>query len=300
MRRQANEPAVSPPTYPVVDVFAGPGGLGEGFSALRGNSDQRRFRNVASIERDEFSHRTLLLRHFVRGFNQDEIPDDYYSYLKGEIKLKELFSRHKPRFIAAQNSALRVTLGAGNHAKVKQLVKQRLDDASRWVLVGGPPCQAYSLVGRSRMMSDPDFEKDERHFLFQEYLRLIVDHSPPVFVMENVKGLLSATIGDEPIIKRIVADLSQPNAALNDRTNGLSYRLYSLSEAETPSGDVEPRHFLVRAEEYGVPQARHRMFIVGVRSDIHVRPQATPSSAFPNSEGDDRKPSKDPQRPVAR
>lgn len=231
---------VKQPTYPVVDVFAGPGGLGEGFSALPGDSDRRKFRNVASIETDEFSHRTLLLRHFVRGFRQDEVPDDYYSYLKGEIKLRELFGRHEPRYIDAQNSALRITLGAQNHAKVKKLLKQRLGDASRWVLVGGPPCQAYSLVGRSRMMGDPDFEKDERHFLYQEYLRLIVDHSPPVFVMENVKGLLSATIDDEPIIKRIVADLSQPNAALKHRPNGLSYRLYSLSQAEAPSSDVEP------------------------------------------------------------
>src|SRR5690606_13160741 len=56
------------------------------------------------------------------------------------------------------------------------------------------------------------------------------------------------------------------------RANGLSYNLYSLSEHETPDGETDPRLFIVRAEDFGVPQARHRMFIVGVRSDLKVRP----------------------------
>ena len=122
------------------------------------------------------------------------------------------------------------------------------------------------------MMGDPDFEHDERHFLYREYLEIIINHQPPVFVMENVKGLLSARVKDQPIIRRIVSDLSTPGGARGKNANGLGYRLYSLSEQITSMDDIDPRMFLVKAEEYGVPQTRHRMFIVGIRNDLHVRP----------------------------
>jgi DNA (cytosine-5)-methyltransferase 1 len=264
------------PTYPVVDLFAGSGGLGEGFATVCGDHDQPRFRSVVSIEHDEFSHQTLLLRHFLRCFPRNETPDEYYNYLRGDITLDDLYNHHKPQFKEAQKSALRISLGADAHDKVRSIINQKLTGRAKWALVGGPPCQAYSLVGRSRMMGMPDFEKDERHFLYREYLKIIIDHHPPVFIMENVKGLLSAKVGGDSVINRIVAGLSCPKAALENDANGLNYQLYSLSEPDHPVSDVgpdvDPRLFMVKAEEYGVPQARHRMFIVGIRSDINVRP----------------------------
>lgn len=259
--------------YPVVDLFAGPGGLGEGFSAIHDELDQPLFRCVTSIECDEFSHQTLLLRHFLRLFPHGEFPDEYYSYLSGGIPIDELYRKYRPEYIDATQSALRISLGPDAHQQVKKIINKRLATKKKWVLVGGPPCQAYSLVGRSRMMGKPGFEKDARHFLYQEYLKIIIDHQPPVFVMENVKGLLSATISGEPAIRRIVSDLSMPKAAVGKNGNGLQYKLYSLSVPDTPSVDVDPRMFLVKAEDYGVPQARHRIFIVGIRSDLNVRPK---------------------------
>lgn len=257
--------------YPVVDVFAGPGGLGEGFSSLlRGKSDSC-FRSAVSIEQDEFAHRTLLLRHFLKSF-RNGLPDDYYRYLRGGISLEELFRFHPKNKEHADKSAIRISLGPANHERVRQLISCRLKGRTKWALVGGPPCQAYSLVGRSRMMGDPSFEKDERHFLYKEYLRIIIEHAPPIFVMENVKGLLSARVKDELVINRIISDLTAPKGALGMNSNGLGYQLYSLSEDELPGMEVDPRLFLVRAEQYGVPQARHRMFIVGIRKDIDVRP----------------------------
>lgn len=258
--------------YPVVDLFAGPGGLGEGFASALGEHDEPRFESVVAIERDEFSHQTLLLRHFLRHFAADERPDDYYRYLRGEIDRDELYRRHKAEFKKASASALKISLGPENHTTVKRLINQRIADSRRWALVGGPPCQAYSLVGRSRMMGQPGFEQDERHFLYLEYLKIIIDHQPPVFVMENVKGLLSAQIGGQPVINLIVSDLTNPKKAVGNDSKGLGYKLYSLSEDERPGEKVDPRIFLVRAENYGVPQARHRMFIVGIRNDINVRP----------------------------
>lgn len=122
------------------------------------------------------------------------------------------------------------------------------------------------------MMGRADFNEDERHTLYLEYLQIIADHRPPVFVMENVKGLLSATIDGKSAISRIVYDLSHPSHVIRGAPADLSYRLYSLSHDEAAEGDVDPKLFLVRAEDYGIPQARHRMFIVGVRGDLNARP----------------------------
>ena len=258
--------------YPLIDVFAGPGGLGEGFSTLKRGKKDAYFRCAISIEQDKFAHKTLLLRHFLNCFNGGELPVDYYRSLRGDFSLKELYDRHPRKKEHADRSAIRVSLGADNHERVSKLISDRLQGRKKWALVGGPPCQAYSLAGRSRMMGDPNFEEDERHFLYKEYLRIIVDHAPPVFVMENVKGLLSARVKGELVINRIIADLTSPKDALGMSSNGLGYRLYSLSEDELPSLEPDPRLFLVRAEEYGVPQARHRMFIVGIRQEINIRP----------------------------
>lgn len=264
--------AVPSEPYPVVDVFAGPGGLGEGFAALRGKSYSTRFDSVVSIERDESAHQTLLLRHFLRRFPYQQFPDAYYRYLRGDIGRDELYRNHREEFLGAKKSALQISLGPNSHAEIKRIISKKLKGQRKWALVGGPPCQAYSIVGRSRMMGDPDFEEDERHTLYLEYLKIIIDHQPPVFVMENVKGLLSARINGKPAITRIVRDLSHPRTAVRDGSNGLAYKLYSLSEEEPADEQVDPRLFLVKAEKYGVPQARHRMFIVGIREDIKVRP----------------------------
>lgn len=258
--------------YPVVDLFAGPGGLGEGFASSLSDRGRAQFRSVVSIERDEFSHQTLLLRHFMRHFPEGEAPDEYYDFLAKRITLDELFAAYPDAYAHARSSALRISLGPETHAEVKKLIAERLAGSDKWALVGGPPCQAYSLVGRSRMMGRPGFEQDERHTLYLEYLRIIADHRPPIFVMENVKGLLSATIEGKSAISRIVRDLQQPGRGIKGAPNDLAYKLYSLSEPDMADEEVDPRLFVVRAEEYGIPQARHRMFIVGIRGDLKVRP----------------------------
>ena len=258
--------------YPVVDLFAGPGGLGEGFASLGNGKGEARFENAVSIEKDNFSFNTLRLRHFLRTFPLGEFPEEYYKYLKSEISLDELYRNYPCNKASAESSAIQIALGPENHEHVRKIINEKLKARTKWVLVGGPPCQAYSLAGRSRMMGDPEFQNDIRHFLYQEYLQSIIDHAPPVFVMENVKGLLSAKVGGKLVINRILHDLARPREALGQGGNGLAYKLYSPSEDETPDREADPRLFLVRAEEFGVPQARHRIFIVGVREDINIVP----------------------------
>jgi DNA (cytosine-5)-methyltransferase 1 len=268
-------------TYPIIDLFAGPGGLGEGFSELYNSNDTRVFQSVASIERDEFAYQTLLLRHFYKSFPRGKAPDDYYAYLENKIDKAELIEGNSQHWEHAKNTALKISLGDETHDEVKKIINDRLKSCRKWALIGGPPCQAYSLVGRSRMMGNPEFEDDERHFLYKEYLKIIIDHRPPVFVMENVKGLLSAKVNGEPVVDKIVQDLRSPIKALEKDKNWLKYKLYSLSQTGEVVEEIEPKSFIVKAEEYGVPQARHRMFVLGVRADIDVVPRTLEKSKAP-------------------
>ena len=270
--------------YPIVDLFAGPGGLGEGFSELYTDDASPVFKSIASVERDQYAHQTLVLRHFYRSFRFEHVPDSYYDYLASRISKEELIAENSKHWKAAESSALQISLGQENHDFVRKLIKPRLHGMKKWALIGGPPCQAYSVVGRSRMMGNPDFEEDERYFLYREYLKIIIDHSPPVFVMENVKGLLSARVNGQPMIDKIVSDLSNPINAIRGSSNGLKYRLYSLSCSGEIKGDIDPKSFIVEAEKHGVPQARHRMFILGIRSDLDILPRTLDKKKPPTVE----------------
>jgi DNA (cytosine-5)-methyltransferase 1 len=261
--------------YPVIDVFAGPGGLGEGFASLGSAVDQSRkiYRIALSIEKDKTAQSTLMLRHFFRQFEPDRVPDDYYGFLANRISLDELYRRHPDESGRARESAWQCELGAEDNQLVIQRIRRALRGAAKWVLVGGPPCQAYSLAGRSRMKDQPGFVTDHRHRLYREYLRIIADHKPPVFVMENVKGLLSAQLDGTSTIELIMKDLQEPELAIYARSGGVRYRLYSLSTGDEVSAiDKNVSAFVVRSELYGIPQARHRIIVVGVKADLNVTP----------------------------
>jgi len=269
-----------PRLFPVIDLFAGPGGLGEGFAALFAGRTDKGFSLPLSIEMDPVAHQTLLLRKFFRSFT--EPTADYFEYVAGRLTREELFARHPAEYESARGQAWQAELGRKEQAVVTRRIKEALDGAVAWALIGGPPCQAYSLAGRSRMQSrsNPDFESDRRHFLYREYLRIVAGHAPPVFLMENVKGLISATHGGEKIFHRILSDLREPGRALDiPGRSQLRYRLYPLARAgQAPlasDGNAlpDPESLLVRAEDYGIPQARHRVFVLGIREDLRVVPR---------------------------
>lgn len=260
---------------PVLDVFAGPGGLGEGFSSFSAPKPSGRFRIALSIEKDAHAHQSLRLRAFLRQFASP--PAAYLRFLRGETDMQVLAARHPAEWREAESEARLLTLSpdASAIANVRRLIRERVDLGSKWVLIGGPPCQAYSLVGRARNRGRKDYnpDTDHRQTLYEEYLQILADHSPPVFVMENVKGLLSAQHREQPLFKRILEDLHDPRAAL--RRNGrrsvggaARYRLHSLVHDEAPSAAMAP-DFVVRTELFGVPQRRHRVILVGIREDVH-------------------------------
>jgi len=262
------------PVIPVVDLFAGPGGLGEGFSAYE--DEDLNFKIVLSVEKDEAAHQTLLLRAFYRQFARDCVPDDYYAYLAGKISREVLFKRHSEASERAKAEAWHAELGKVPDSEVYRKVRQALKgyDDSPWVLIGGPPCQAYSLVGRARMEKE-DLAKDHRHFLYRHYLKILARHCPTVFIMENVKGILSSKVKGERIFDRILEDLRDPCKALEE--NGASrelpspcpgYNIYSLVTTRTVPEALKRGDLVIRSEDYGIPQNRHRVILLGVRKDV--------------------------------
>src|SRR5262245_59251263 len=98
-------------TFPIIDLFAGPGGLGEGFSAFETRNGKPAFKIGLSIEKDPHAHQTLELRSFYRQFGKKNIPVEYYDYLRGEINRDELFKKHPVQASHAKNEAWMATLG---------------------------------------------------------------------------------------------------------------------------------------------------------------------------------------------
>lgn len=271
-------------SIPVIDVFAGPGGLGEGFSAYSDRKGQHPFRIALSIEKDPVAHKTLLLRAFFRQFERGRAPGAYYDRLRQAHTTAELLAAHREQATAAGSEAWNATLGDDTDPRFASLdeVRSRVRNAlgrfahgeDRWVLIGGPPCQAYSLVGRSRNCGKAGYrlEDDPRARLYLEYLQIIGDFWPAVFVMENVRGLLSARFDGEFVISQILEDLHEPAAALrrNRRQPKTGRRTHRyLLRPLTRKGLFENvADFVLRSEEHGVPQARHRVIIVGIREDV--------------------------------
>ena len=154
---------------PIIDVFAGPGGLGEGFSSLGRNLGKSFFKIGLSVEKDPYAHSTLELRSFFRQFATSDIPEDYYALLRGEITREELFNRHPEQSSFAKNEAWCAELGSGQEFddELDRRIKKVIGNSNRWILIGGPPCQAYSVIGRAR----ENKENDARNYLYIEYLR---------------------------------------------------------------------------------------------------------------------------------
>lgn len=282
---------------PVIDLFAGPGGLGEGFSSLTDEKGNMIFDIKLSIEKDIHAHQTLLLRSFFRKLKKNGVPEIYYKYIKeNRIKikqelLKKLQQEYRNEWEKAQYEAWHFELpypeefdkeglkkGGYKPLEIEQRnkeidkrIKSVLPKKKDFLLIGGPPCQAYSLVGRSRNQGISI--DDHRVHLYKEYLRIIAVHHPAVFVMENVKGLLSAEIKGEKVFNLIKEDLRNPEKAFNNLTSP-RYKVYSLIK-EPDEFDEEgfpvyknDQDYLIKAEKYGVPQRRHRVILLGIREDI--------------------------------
>jgi DNA (cytosine-5)-methyltransferase 1 len=270
----------------VIDLFAGPGGLGEGFASFQNSRKYSPFKIRLSIEKDYYAHQTLELRSFFRQFGRNEIPSEYYKYLRGYLRREELFSKYPRQAEKARSETWLAELGETSEEEIDKRVHQAIGKSDAWLLIGGPPCQAYSFVGRSKIRGEDkkkhtnNYEKDHRHYLYLEYLRILAVHQPPIFVMENVKGILSSEIRGENIFKHMLWDLKLPVGAVKNFRfpksrirRILEYRIFSLVKPVEDPSSLTDSDFVIRSEDYGIPQSRHRVILLGVRSDLQAIPE---------------------------
>ncbi|MFN5129012.1 MAG: DNA cytosine methyltransferase [Sphingomonadaceae bacterium] len=254
--------------YAVVDLFAGPGGLAEGFSSFSPEDKSRPFKIALSVEKEKPAHSTLLLRSFLRQFD-DGYPQQYYDFLNNNNSEPDWRKIYPDQWTAACSEAQLLTLGdvAASDFIDRRIGEIRDAHGDDTIVIGGPPCQAYSLVGRARNTGIATYvaRDDPRHYLYKTYIDILSKLRPAAFVMENVKGMLSSSVDGVPIFGKVLENLR--SAAGAD-----SYRLLALSPQRHASGRLPlepvPSDFILRAEDFGVPQSRHRVIILGVRRDL--------------------------------
>jgi len=259
-----------PSTFGIIDLFAGPGGLGEGFASLTENGHAP-FRIGISVEKETSVHRTLRLRAFLReyGARHGILPKEFIDFHAGVVSEPNWSAVDAEAWQHAIEEARALELGTDAAATAIDAaiatLKRKYDDT---ILIGGPPCQAYSVVGRVRSRGKVGYvpEEDARHYLFREYIRVLDKLRPAAFVMENVKGMLSSTVESRLVFEMLMEDLSSLGTG---HANHYELRAVRVEDGKASLQTAsQPSDFIVRSEAFGVPQRRHRVIIVGIRSDL--------------------------------
>lgn len=203
----------------VIDIFAGAGGLSEGFR-------QEGFDIVTHIEMDKSAALTLKTRESYYYLKENNKLQIYEKYLKGDINREELYS-HIPKKIL--NKVINIEITYNNIKDVfDQINRDNID-----VIIGGPPCQAYSLIGRSRDACG--MKNDERNYLYKLYIEFLKRYKPKFFIFENVLGILSAKEGT------IFEDIKRH---MDDAGYEIEYKVLNSSD-------------------FGVLQDRRRVILIG-------------------------------------
>jgi DNA (cytosine-5)-methyltransferase 1 len=206
-----------------IDLFAGAGGLSEGFI-------QAGFEPVAHVEVEKAACNTLKTRAAYHYLKSNKKLGIYISYLKGEITREKLYENLPNEIL---DSIINLPIGDENNKDIKKQIANCLGERKVDLIIGGPPCQAYSLAGRSR--SKTKMEGDPRNYLFVQYAEYLKSYQPKMFVFENVLGLKSAKKGYY---------LAEMEKLFNE--NGYHIKLFTLE-----------------AKNFGVLQNRRRIIILG-------------------------------------
>lgn len=211
-----------------LDLFAGAGGLSEGF--LREG-----FIPVAFIEKDCNACLTLKTRlayYYLKNQGNIEVYNDY---LLQKVSREELYDKIPEPII---NSVIHKTIEENTLKDIFKIVDTLKGKKEIDIIIGGPPCQAYSIIGRSRMGTKVTM--DSRNYLFYFYIEFLKKYKPTIFIFENVPGLLSA--GNSKYF--------------DEMKNGFHKEGY------------EVQYKILNAADFGVLQNRKRVFIAGYRNDI--------------------------------
>ena len=213
-----------------LDLFAGAGGLSEGFI-------QAGFEPVAHVESAKAACNSLRTRISYHWLKSQDRTEKYVEYLEGILARHDFYGQVPARVL---DSVINAEISDGALPGIFQRIDELLQNRRLDLIIGGPPCQAYSLVGRSRDRNK--MKGDWRNYLYIHYAEFLHRYKPTFFVFENVTGLLSARdrVGHSYLQK------------MTDVFHQYGYR----TEYETLS-----------ARDYGVPQNRRRIILVGRRGD---------------------------------
>lgn len=210
-----------------IDLFAGAGGLSEGF--VRSG-----FTSIAHLEMDEHACDTLKTRiayHYLKANKQLDI---YNNYLQEKITKEELYSAIPQEEL---DTVICDKIGSSTIGAIFDKIDDLKNNKKIDLIIGGPPCQAYSLVGRSR--DSNRMKNDIRNYLFRYYADFLKKYKPKYFVFENVTGLLTASNYFE-----------QMKTLFESKEVG-----YSISWQ------------VLDAMNYGVMQKRKRVIVIGRRGN---------------------------------
>ncbi len=240
---------MSKKTFYVIDLFAGCGGLSEGFI-------QAGFEVIAQVEMEKWACETLHTRHIYHALKRIGKDHFYHKYLRGEITKEYLLNKFPEIAKFVSSGVIQSEFGKTKSKEILKIIEMTMKYhgvSKLSVVIGGPPCQPYSLAGRAR---DPDrMKNDERHFLYEHYLKILEHLRPDFFVFENVPGLITAESKGGEIFLKILDD----------------FRNISTPYEIAPSFDEyyeNPREYLLDSSKYGVPQKRKRVIFVGYRKSL--------------------------------
>lgn len=174
-----------------IDLFAGAGGLSEGF--IRAG-----FRPVAHVEMNKDACDTLKTRTAFHYLKENNRVSEYYDYLKGKISRDQLWNKVPSNLI---KSVINKEISSKTLPEIFEVIDNELLNDKVDLVIGGPPCQAYSVAGRARK----NMEDDPRNHLYKHYVKFLNRYKPKMFVFENVPGILSASNGEylEKIFKAV-------------------------------------------------------------------------------------------------
>ena len=215
--------------YNFIDLFAGAGGLSEGF--IRAG-----FNPIAHVEMNPDACNTLKTRTAFHYLKEKGKVNEYYEYLKGEITRDELWSKIPQHLIS---SVINKEISPETLPQIFNIIDQELQEKDVDIVIGGPPCQAYSVAGRARKNMDDD----PRNHLYKHYVEFLKRYKPKMFVFENVPGILSASNGK--YLEKIFSAVKEQG--------------YELEKN------------VLNAKDFNVLQDRKRVIIIGWRKDLKLQ-----------------------------
>lgn len=220
----------------VIDLFAGAGGLSEGFA-------QAGFNIVGHVEMDRSAADTLRTRMIYYELKKIDRLDVYEGYLKGDVTRDDIVKEFNLEGVVGSVICEKID---DNYKDIIKRLKKIADGQTVDLLIGGPPCQAYSYIGRARDVNR--MQDDKRNYLYEYYVEFLKAFKPKVFVFENVPGLITAGGGKY----------------LNDMRELMDKAGYKTD------------YKILNAADYGVPQNRRRVILIGWSKKSNVKSYPLP------------------------